>query len=415
MKRFWLIGGGILALVVVLCGIGGFLLYRGLSDSATALEPEFRRAEKNGIPLVWENLEMERGVRPEDNAALSYKAAFDEWVKVRPEISDERWRSFAAGTALEEDAQNIVIQMAGMLEPMKQAVGREEIQWPVQYGDRAFGRYPVFAAVVDGVALVNPRYQGNAPQTRDYAALFKPSNDLLASEDPGSLRAASAIRLQVLGWLADYLPLYAQSQDVRGLVEIRSDLENVRAVDPLAVWRRTAFLQFVSWDEYESLTKEQKEFFGGSRRDHNLIIDSASLEILKFWNDAIEAAAGQSVLAQHLELGERVFRMRERNDIASMPLQKLWSLDSAIEGAGSVDWLIAEEQLQLMRQVLDVLIQSGGVFPEAFDCQRVSVIGEKPYSYEKTDRGFRISATPSDRLVPESALAQRKLVYEFVR
>ena len=93
MKRIWIFGGITLALILAVCGIGGFFLYRGLVDSAGTLEPEFQRAKENQIPLVWADLEPPRALEPNQNAALDYKKMFDLWQAERPKFSDEIGRA----------------------------------------------------------------------------------------------------------------------------------------------------------------------------------------------------------------------------------------------------------------------------------------------------------------------------------
>jgi hypothetical protein len=421
MKRIWIFGGIALALILAFCGIGGFFLYRGLVDSAGTLEPEFRRAKENQIPLVWADLEPPRALEPNQNAALDYKKIFDLWQTERPKFTDERWDSFIRGQGVPDDRKQIQNALNGLNPLFKSASAKTEVQWQIDYSQRAFTSYPGFAAIVDAneINLQKNQYR-TAVRSVDLDQIkdaFRVSDHILASNDPGSLRASARIRMSALeaaGRSLTETPRVAQDS-TKYYQALLSILEQVKPIDPLPFWRRTAFLQFITWDEYEKLTADQRELFAASRRDHDLIIDSATSEILKFWNDALAQAKGETQLGQQLLLGERVLRIRDRTDIAALPLQKLWTLDSATKGAASIDWLIAEEQLQLLRQVLDILIANSTEFPDEFKCKRKSVIGEKFYDYEKTDAGFRITATPSNRLVPASALAQRKLTYEFSR
>lgn len=419
MKRIWIFGGITLALILAVCGIGGFFLYRGLVDSAGTLAPEFRRAKENQIPLVWADLDPPRALEPNRNAALDYKRMFDLWQAERPKFADERWDSFIRGQGVPDDRKQIQSTLNGLIPLFESASTKSEVQWQIDYGQRAFTSYPVFASVVDANEINlqknQKRSDARSVELDQIKDAFRVSDHVLASHDPGSLRAAARIRMSALEAAGRSLTETARGEldpisDYQALLTI---LDQVKPIDPLPVWRKTAFLQFITWDEYEKLTPDQRELFAASRRDHDLIIDSASSEILKFWNDVLVQAKGETQLGQQLLLGERVLRLRDRTDIAALPLKKLWTLDSATKGAASIDWLIAEEQLQLLRQVLDILITISTEFPNKFSCQRNSIIGEKLYTYEKTSTGFRITATPSDRLVPESALAQRKLTYEF--
>lgn len=421
MKRIWIFGGITLALILAVCGIGGFFLYRGLVDSAGTLEPEFRRAKDNQIPLVWADLEPPRALEPNQNAALDCKKIFDLWQAERPKFSDERWDSFIRGQGVPDDRKQIQNALNELIPDFESASEKSDVQWQIDYSQRAFTSYPVFAAIVDANE-VNLQKNRNRTDVRSVEldqinSALRVSNHVLASHDPGSLRTAARIRMSALEAAGRSLTETARGEldPISYQQALLTILDQVKPIDPLPVWRKTAFLQFITWDEYEKLTADQRELFAASRRDHDLIIDSASSEILKFWNDVLVQAKGETQLGQQLLLGERVLRLRDRTDIAALPLQKLWSLDSATKGAASVDWLIAEEQLQLLRQVLDILVTNSTDFPNKFSCQRKSIIGEKLYVYEKTPTGFRITATPSDRLVSESALAQRKLTYEFSR
>lgn len=421
MKRIWIFGGITLALILTVCGIGGFFLYRGLVDSAGTLEPEFRRAKENQIPLVWANLEPPRALEPNRNAALDYKRMFDLWQAERPKFTDERWDSFIRGQGVPDDRKQIQNALSGLIPFFESASMKSEVQWQIDYSQRAFTSYPVFASIVDANELNlqndQKRFDARSVELDQIKSAFRVSDHILASNDPGSLRAAARIRMSALEAAGRSLTETLRGeQDTNSYYKaLLAILDQIKPIDPLPVWRKTAFLQFITWDEYEKLTADQRELFAASRRDHDLIIDSATSEILKFWNDALVQANGETQLGQQLLLGERVLRLRDRTDVAAIPLKKLWTLDSATKGAASIDWLIAEEQLQLLRQVLDILVTNSSDFPNKFSCQRKSVIGEELYTYEKTDSGFRITATPSGRLVPESALAQRKLTYEFSR
>ncbi|ARU42106.1 hypothetical protein CCB80_13540 [Armatimonadetes bacterium Uphvl-Ar1] len=421
MKRIWIFGGITLALILAVCGIGGFFLYRGLVDSAGTLEPEFRRSKENQIPLVWADLEPPRALEPNRNAALDYKSMFDLWQAERPKFTDERWDSFIRGQGVPDDRKQIQSALNGLIPLFESASTKSEVQWQIDYSQRAFTSYPVFASVVDANEINlqknQKRFDARSVELDQIKDAFRVSDHILASNDPGSLRAAARIRMSALEAAGRSLTETLRGeQDTNSYYKaLLAILDQIKPIDPLPVWRKTAFLQFITWDEYEKLTADQRELFAASRRDHDLIIDSATSEILKFWNDALVQAKGETQLGQQLLLGERVLRLRDRADVAALPLKKLWTLDSATKGAASIDWLIAEEQLQLLRQVLDILITTSTDSPSKFTCQRKSVIGEKLYAYEKTASGFRITATPSDRLVPESALAQRKLTYEFAR
>ncbi len=424
MKKALIIGAVILVLFIVGCGLGGYSLLRSFQDGAKSLEPEFARSKKNGIPLSLNELTPERAIAPNENAALLYKKAFDEWVIVRPEVSDERWQSYLGGNVgADEQAEiNNAFDPAVML--MAEASRMKSVQWSISYEDHAFSSNSLFGPLteVHQVWVRSGSLQGPPEEmwVESLKERLAPADHVLESRDPSSLRAAAVMRLETLNKLAAMLPnffvnakgnpgswgsLFAKNLEV---------LEQVKPIDPLPVWRTTAFLQFNTWDSYEKLTKDQKALFGGARRDDGVMLDAASTEILKFWNTAIESAKDKPELVQYTTLGEMVLRMRERTDLAAVPLKQLWSLDSATQGAGSLEWILANEQLMMMKQVLDVLSTVKGAFPETFDCKRISVIGMKTYTYERTANGFKISVKPSDVLAPESMLAKQSLAYEFV-
>ncbi|MFM9872057.1 MAG: hypothetical protein ACKVQS_01175 [Fimbriimonadaceae bacterium] len=424
--KFWKKGAivGVVALVgfIVLCGLGGYSILRSFQDSAKRLEPEFDRAEKNGIPLVLESLEPERTLQPELNAALEYKKAFDIWANVRPEIEDSKWDSYVLATTANDDTRQMSQLFASVVDPIERASRLAEAQWRIDYSDRAFGTYPVFAGVVDGVTvwLKTQVLKDDGPQfisVKGVETGFQVSDHVLASRDPGSLRAASSIRMQVLRLLA--LELEEIRPELGGVMaqdqyKVYANVVNgLKPIDSLPVWRRTAFLQLDTWIHYDDLKPAQQAIFGGARRDDGVMIDAASTEILKFWNGAIESAEGKPELEQYLLLGDAVLKMRDRVDLVGVPLKQLWTLDSATKGVGSLDWILADEQLMMVKQALDVLVSSESGLPQSFECKRVSVVGMKPYTYERTETGFKISAKPSERLAPDSALAKQSLVYEF--
>jgi len=407
VKKVLIVGGVILVLFIAACGFGGYSLLRSFQDSAKSLGPEFERSKRNGIPLTLDAMRPERAIAPGENAALEYKKAFDIWQEKRSMIDDARWESYISSQEQNDDTvgvESIIGEIAG---PIEAGAKLAEAQWQIDYSDRAFGSHPVFVGVVDGVFVWRRMIQGS--ESEQLAKGMRVSDHVVESHDPGSLRAASAIRMELLQGLALKLPFIEPSQ----YQVIRSSLDQVEAIDPVPVWRTTAFLQFATWDNYENLSQDQKTLFGGARRDDGVMLDAASTEILKFWNTAIEAADGKPELIQYTTLGEMVLRLRERTDLAAVPLKQLWTLDSATKGAGSLDWILANEQLMIMKQALDILTSSKGAFPEKFDCKRVSVIGMKAYTYERTKTGFKLSAKPSDVLAPQSALAKQSLVYEF--
>jgi hypothetical protein len=420
VKKWIIVGAVALVLFIVACGFGGYSLLRSFQDSAKNLEPEFARATSNGIPLTLDALRPERTLAPGENAALEYKKAFDEWVKIRPEISDERWESYLAGKVGADEKLEIDTRFNKATVIFEEASTLKEAQWNIDYSARAFDNYPIWAGLVDvHHALVRRQVFGDNPSKDSWASTleerFAAPNHVLQSADPGSLRTAASMRMDVLSNLADAIPylwLGIERFPDRG-AGLKEILDAQEPIDPLPVWRTTAFLQFNTWDSYEKLTNDQKTLFAGARRDDGVMLDAASTEILKFWDDAIEASVGKPELVQYTTLGEMVLRLRERTDLAAVPLKQLWTLDSATKGAGSLDWILANEQLMIMKQVMDVIVASNGQFPEKFDCKRVSVIGMKPYTYERTAAGFKISAKPSDVLAPQSALANQSLVYEF--
>ena len=421
MKRRVLIIAGIVALIfALLCGFGGYALYSSLNDSANQLGPEFERAEKNQIPLTQQDLRPEYGIPPNQNAALLYKDVFDQWVNLRPQIDDDRWQTFINSSARTEDTDRVLITFAPLVGPFQAAIEQPSAQWSIDYSDHAFSSYPVFPAIVDAAILninISDQEQNSRGEFTSYLAVeqtLRSADHILASNDPGSLRTAAAIRSYVLKRVADDLPNIYKNRDERQVAQkMLAVLESVADIDPLPVWRTTAFLQLDTWESYKNLTPEQQELFAVARRDHDVIINAASTEILSFWNTALEEAKGKPALTQYITLGEQVRILRERTDPAAFPLIKLWTLESATHGAGSMDWIVANEQLQLTRQALDVLVPSKDQLPQKFDCKRISVIGQKPYTYEKTSTGFKLSATPSDILAPDSALAQQSLIYEF--
>jgi len=416
LKKVLIVGAILFGSVLLLCGIGGNWIYQGLMKSANELTGQEELAIKNGILSA--DVE-ERSLPPTKNAAVMLKHAFDEWSALRPQISDERWDSFISGTA-GEDAEQIVRYMKPVTELVIEAGNTPTTQWSIDYSARAFSSYPVWAAVVDGVnvnisPLSTPRLVISSAGRSAIASPLQVSNHILESHDPGSLRATAEVRRAVLTQLgklieANWINGNVSPEDCKLLI---AKLESAKRIDPLPVWRTTAYLQYDTWESYDKLTDEQKKLFNGIPRDHPTMIDASSSEILKFWNSALSEAQGKSQLEQVLLLAKRVDTLRTKTEQTQMALLRLWELDSAKSGAGSIDWLLAEEQLQLTIQALDVLAASKDGFPKEFNCKRTSVIGLKQFSYERTANGFKVFAEPSNIIPEVSSLRDVGMVYEF--
>lgn len=416
LKKVLIVGAILFGAVLLLCAIGGTWIYQGLMKSANDLTNQEQLAIKNGI-LTGD--ESERSLAPTENAAVMLKHAFDEWQALRPQITDERWESFLNGTA-GEDADQIVVYMKPVTDLVIEAGKTPTVQWNIDYSSGAFSSYPVWPAVVDSVKisaslLGTPALITSSNGSSTIASPLQVSNHILASHDPGSLRAAAEIRRSVLTQLgkvleANWMNGRVSSEDCKVLL---TELEKAKPIDPLPIWRTTAYLQYSTWENYDKLTDDQKKLLKDIPRDHPTMIDAGSSEILKFWNDALAEAQGKSQLEQLLLLARKVDALRTKTEQPQMPLQRLWELDSAKSGAGSVDWLLAEEQLHITLQALDVLAVSGAGFPKTFDCQRKSVIGMSNFTYERTTSGFKIYAEPSDIIPEVSSLRDVGMVYEF--
>lgn len=416
LKKVLIVGAILFGSVLLLCAIGGNWIYQGLMKSANELTAQEELAIKNGILSADEE---ERSLPPTQNAAVMLKHAFDEWSALRPQISEERWYSFVNGTA-GEDAEQIVQYMQPVTDLVIEAGKTPAAQWNIDYSSRAFSSYPVWAAVVDGVnvnmSLVNTPIFVNTSDGRSAISWpLQVSNHILASHDPGSLRATAEVRRAILTQVGKLIEANwnrgkVSTEDCKLLI---AKLESAKPIDPLPVWRTTAYLQYDTWESYDKLTDEQKKLFNGIPRDHPTMIDASSSEILKFWNNALSEAQGKSQLEQVLLLAKKVDTLRTKTEQTQMALQRLWDLDSAKSGAGSIDWLLAEEQLQLTMQALDVLAASKNGFPQKFDCKRMSVIGMTQFTYKRTATGFKIFAEPSDIIPEVSSLRDVGMVYEF--
>lgn len=411
LKKVLIVGAILFGAVLLLCAIGGTWIYQGLMKSANDLTNQEQLAIKNGI-LTGDK--PERSLPPTENAAVILKHAFDEWQLRRPEISDERWESFFNGTA-GEDTDQILQFFKPVTDLVTEAGTTSEAQWSIDYSAGAFSSYPVWPAVVDGVNVNMVTFAKSPFTLSEIESPIQVANHILASGDPGSLRAAAEVRRVVLTQLGKSLETSWNKGAVtpklcKDLIEV---LESAKPIDPLPVWRTTAYLQYDTWENYDNLTDDQKKLFKDIPRDHPTMIDAGSSEILKFWNDALAEAQGKSQLEQLLLLAKKVDSLRTNPEQTQMPLQRLWDLDSAKTGAGSVDWLLSEELLQLTIQALEVLSVSQKGFPENFDCKRISVIGMKEFTYQRSANGFKIFAEPSDLIPANSTLTDVKMVYEF--
>lgn len=296
---------------------------------------------------------------------------------------------------------------------IEQAGSQEVAQWSIDYSEFAFSSFPVWSAVVDGVDATIDIPLHEYPLYA-YKRRLKVADHVLSSGDPGSSRAGAAIRMTVLTQFSRFLSLMnGSSGREKMLSDAVSILESLRPIDPLTVWRKTAFLQFETWENYDKLTAKQKKIFAGIPRDHPAMLDASSAEILKFWNTAIAEAQGKTQLEQLLLLAKEVEDLRAKPAQTQLALLRLWELDSAKSGAGSIDWLLAEEQRQLTLQALDVLLATRTEFAKEFKCKRISVIGMKPFTYQKTAKGFRLFAEPSNIIPDVSSLRDVGMVYEF--
>ncbi|MBS1710580.1 MAG: hypothetical protein JSS71_02505 [Armatimonadetes bacterium] len=407
MKRrvLW-IAIGLAILFLALCGGGGLALYRSLNSASNSLEAEFSKARSHGIPLTADEVPEPVSVEPSRNAALAYKGVFDEWQRVRPKIDDKRWQSLSTGRILDEDKAQLLSECGALADLFARAASKPAAQWSIDYRSAAFSDYPVWSAIGDAATVWAERLPAFGPG--EARTGFAASGHVLSSHDPGSLRTASLIRIVMLKKIAEGLPEGDRSW-TKSMHEV---LDQAKPIDPIPVWRTTAFLQYETWTRYGELTKEQKETFGAAMREQGVVVDAQTAEILKFWNEALADAEGKPALTQYIELGEKVRKLRERTDPGAVALQKLWGLPSAKGGAGSLEWLIANEQLALMQQALDILVQSEDL-PDRFDCKRVSVLGQVPFTYQRTPDGFRLSAKPAPVLAADSPLAQQNLAYEF--
>lgn len=416
LKKMVIIGAILFGSLLLMCGIGGTWIYQNVMKSANDFDGQVATATKNGI---FAGEPSEQAVPPTENAALTFKHAFDAWQVARPQISDERWESFIKGKAGEDESHEIDKLMMPVTTLIEQAGSQEVAQWSIDYSEFAFSSYPVWAAVVDGVdAEIQRRGFQDNPLRNQWIDTtqerLKVADHVLASGDPGSLRAAAAIRMSALTCLSRELPYMGfQSKNAGNIPGLISLLESVKPIDPLPVWRKTAFLQFETWENYDKLSAEQKKIFAGIPRDHPAMLDASSAEILKFWNTAIAEAQGKTQLEQLLLLAKNVEDLRAKPEQTQLALLRLWELDSAKSGAGSIDWLLAEEQRQLTLQALDVLLVAQTEFSKEFECRRISVIGMKPFTYEKTAKGFRLYAEPSNIIPDVSSLRDVGMVYEF--
>ncbi|QYK52406.1 MAG: hypothetical protein KF824_09065 [Fimbriimonadaceae bacterium] len=411
LKKVLIVGAILFGAVLLLCAIGGTWIYQGLMKSANDLASQEQLAIKNGI-LAGDK--PERSLPPTENAAVILKHAFDEWQLRRPEISDERWESVLNGTA-GEDTDQIVRFFKPVTDLVTEAGTTPKAQWSIDYSAGAFSSYPVWPAVVDGVN-VNMLQLAKSPFTlSDIESPIQVANHILASDDPGSLRAAGEVRRAVLTQVGKSLEESWNKNSVSSELcrDLIRTLESAKPIDPLSVWRTTAYLQYDTWENYDKLTDDQKKLLKDIPRDHPSMIDAGSSEILKFWNSALAEAQGKSQLEQLLLLANKVNVLRTNPEQTQMPLQRLWDLASAKTGAGSVDWLLSEELLQLTIQTLEVLSVSHDGFPEKFDCKRTSVIGMKEFTYQRIANGFKIFAEPSNLIPANSTLTDVKMVYEF--
>lgn len=407
MKRkiLW-ISAGLGVLFLALCGGGGIALFRSLNSASRSLEAEYAAALANGMPTTAEEIPRQVSVEPADNAALGYKAVFDEWQRIRPSIDDDRWQSFSTGRILATDKAEVMRECGRLADLFKTAAAMPKAQWAIDYRSGAFTQFPVWAAIGDAALVWTEREQKFGPE--EAQVVFAASNQVLGSNDPGSLRTASIIRIEVLKRIASQLP----ASDANTIRAFREILDKTEPIDPFPVWQATAFLHYDTWTRYDELTEAQREVFGGSMRDQAVVVDAQTAEILKFWNSVFKESKGQMPLTQYTFLGEAVRKLRERTDPGAMAIQKLWGLPSSKEGAGSAEWLVANEQLALIQQALDILAP-GGPLPESFACKRVSVLGLVPFTYERITDGFKLSAKPASVLAPDSPLAQQNLAYEY--
>lgn len=393
--------------LVLLCGIGGTWIYNNVSSAANELSGQEEFAFKTGI---FADGPDERAVHPNDNAAVILKRAFDEWQQRRSLIADERWESYVKGQA-GDDAKEIDAIMQPVAALIKEAGEKEHAQWRIDYSQFAFSSYPVWNAVTEGIET-DLRLE---PFNSDHTTLkrrLRVTDHILKSADPGSLRTAGSIRMSVLTHLSQALE-ETWRQHPATLEMWLKDIENSEMIDPIPVWRKTALLHLETWENYEKLSDEQKKIFAGIPRDHSSMIYASSSQILKFWNVAISNNEKAPQLEQVLYLGKKVEELRSKPEQTQLALLSLWNLELSKTGAGSIDWLLAEEQRQLTLQALDILIAYKSELPKTFSCVRQSVIGRKAFTYEKTEKGFRLYAVPSDTIPDVSSLKDVGMVYEF--